>query len=126
LARIEAIKVGLKTRLVDAGAVLTFSGARRGRASNSPPQLGHLPLSSTSVQLAQNVHSNEQILASGASGGSSWSQHSQLGLSSSMVSPWHFGRYRSGKQVLHLRELASVPPIPGGLSPVMSLQGPRQ
>src|SRR6185369_3753868 len=54
------------------------------RATSSPPQLGHLPLRMPSAQSRQNVHSNEQMSASGASAGKSRSQHSQLGRSWSM------------------------------------------
>jgi hypothetical protein len=58
---------------------------RLGRASSSPPQLGHLPAGRASAQVAQKVHSNEQIRARSDSGGRSRSQHSQLGRSSSTV-----------------------------------------
>ncbi|URQ62673.1 hypothetical protein LQ939_08475 [Pantoea alhagi] len=37
------------------------------------------------AQLRQKVHSKEQIIASGDSGGKSQSQHSQFGLNSSMA-----------------------------------------
>jgi hypothetical protein len=46
--------------------------------------LGQRPLSLFSAQEQQKVHSKVQIMASGASGGRSLSQHSQLGRSSSM------------------------------------------
>ncbi len=52
-----------------------------GLGANSPPQLGHMPLSRVSTHSAQKVHSNEQIRASALSGGRSRSQHSQLGRS---------------------------------------------
>ena len=55
-----------------------------GRATKLPPQFGHLPARIWSAQFAQNVHSNEQILASGESGGRSLLQHSQQGLISSI------------------------------------------
>jgi hypothetical protein len=49
-----------------------------------PPQFGHVPARISSAQFAQNVHSNEQILARGESGGRSPLQHSQQGLISSI------------------------------------------
>src|SRR5579859_2942085 len=55
-----------------------------GRATRLPPQFGHFPPRIPSAQLAQNVHSNEQILACGESGGRSPLQHSQQGLISSI------------------------------------------
>ena len=69
--------------------VANASCGRRGRATSSPPQLGHRPFSVISAQAAQNVHSNEHIRASVDSGARSYPQHSQLGLSSSiaMTSP---------------------------------------
>jgi len=57
-----------------------LAAGRRGRAINSPPQLGHMPRNFCSAQLAQNVHSKEQMRASMAPAGKSLSQHSQLGL----------------------------------------------
>jgi hypothetical protein len=75
---------GLKTRSRDAGKFASFAAGRIGRRSNSPPQFGHRPLSTFSPQERQNVHSNEQIMASRESGGKSTSQHSQPGLSKSM------------------------------------------
>ena len=68
-----------------AGAVDRASAAfgRIGRAVSFPPQLGQIPFSRICAQSAQKVHSNEQIRASD-SGGRSRSQHSQLGLSSSI------------------------------------------
>jgi hypothetical protein len=76
---------GLCTRTVDGGFAASFDAGRRGRGSNSPPQFGHLPFRRRSAQVAQNVHSNEQILASGDSAGKSVSQHSQEGRISSMA-----------------------------------------
>lgn len=72
------------TRFVDAGARPSRPLGRIGRATRLPPQLGQTPLSTVSVQAAQNVHSKEQIRASGLSGGRSRSQHSQFGRSSSI------------------------------------------
>jgi hypothetical protein len=68
-------------RSVEAGWLSSAAVSRRGRARSSPPQFGQAPLSVPSAQLAQNVHSNEQILASVDPGGSDVPQHSQLGLS---------------------------------------------
>jgi hypothetical protein len=76
---------GLKTRSRDAGNFASFAAGRIGRRSSSPPQFGHRPLSAPSAQERQNVHSNEQIVASRESGGKSMSQHSQPGLSKSIV-----------------------------------------
>ena len=76
---------GLKTRTVDGGLAASLDAGRRGRGSSSPPQFGHAPFRRRSAQVAQNVHSNEQIRASGDSGGKSASQHSQEGRRSSMA-----------------------------------------
>jgi hypothetical protein len=75
---------GLFTRVLDAGLLPSLLSGRRGRTTNSPPQLGQSPPSFCSEQEAQNVHSNEQIRARDESGGRSQSQHSQLGRNSSM------------------------------------------
>ena len=85
--------MGLKTRWVEAGLFTSFSAGRRGRRTNSPPQLGHLPLNTVSAQVAQNVHSKVQIRASIESGGKSLLQHSQLGLNSSMVIPLYWQQH---------------------------------
>src|SRR6185503_10673788 len=59
-----------------------------GRRTSSPPQLGQRqPGRRLATQSAQKVHSNVQIMASAASGARSLSQHSQLGLSFSIVVP---------------------------------------
>jgi hypothetical protein len=76
---------GLKMRWPDGGYFASFAAGRTGRRTNSPPQFGQRPLSRRSAQSRQNVHSNEQMTASPESGGRSRSQHSQLGLSASMV-----------------------------------------
>src|ERR1700722_12980549 len=73
------------TRFVEAGYFSSNVADRRGRAINSPPQFGHCPASTWVVQLAQNVHSKEQMRARAELGGRSALQHSQLGLSSSMA-----------------------------------------
>jgi hypothetical protein len=70
---------GLKTLLVDAGYLCSFSGGLLGRRTSSPLQLGHRLSSALSAQERQKVHSNEQIIASTESAGRSRSQHSQLG-----------------------------------------------
>ena len=72
---------GLKTRSVDAGEVTSFAAERLGRATNSPPQLGHRPCNVPSTQVTQKVHSKEQMRASVDSGGRFLSQHSQFGRS---------------------------------------------
>lgn len=59
-----------------------------GRGTTLPPQLGQTSasgLSGPSMQAAHQVHSNEQMRASGLSGGRSTSHHSQFGLSSNMA-----------------------------------------
>jgi hypothetical protein len=64
---------GLNTRVVDAGLDINFAAGRRGRTTNSPPQLGHA--CSLLAHIAQNVHSNVQMRASALSPGKSTSQH---------------------------------------------------
>src|SRR3984957_19278607 len=68
---------GFTLRSVEAGNFASFSAGRIGRRSNSPPQFGQRPCNVVSAQLRQNVHSNEQIIASVECGGRSRSQHSQ-------------------------------------------------
>ena len=58
-------------RLVEGGLFTNLLAGRRGRATNSPPQLGQVSCSFCSAQAAQNVHSKEQIRASVESGGKS-------------------------------------------------------
>jgi hypothetical protein len=77
---------GLNTRTVDGGLLASLDGGRIGRATKLPPQFGQRPLSRLSTQSRQNVHSNEQIIASVPDGGKSLLQHSQLGRSSSISS----------------------------------------
>ena len=55
-----------------------------GQGQKPPPQFGQTLCRMFSTQSRQNVHSNEQIIASAASGGSARLQFSQVGLSSSM------------------------------------------
>jgi hypothetical protein len=74
---------GLTMRVVEGGNLFSLAAGRRGRRTSSPPQFGHSPPSRVDAQLAQNVHSKEQISALSASGGRSTSQHSQEGRSSS-------------------------------------------
>jgi hypothetical protein len=81
----------LSTRFVDAGYFGNRRAGRIGRRVKSPPQLGHVPPSTFSTQLLQKVHSKVQIIASGASGRRSLSQHSQFGLSSSIFLPHLIG-----------------------------------
>ena len=77
---------GFVTRSVEAGYFASIAGGRTGRRTSSPPQLGQRPPGRRlAAQSAQKVHSNEQIRASAASGGKSLSQHSQLGLSLSIL-----------------------------------------
>ena len=75
---------GLQMRLADGGLLASLLVGRRGRTTNSPPQFGHFPPRTVSAHDAQKVHSNEQTRATVDSGGKSLSQHSQLGLSSSI------------------------------------------
>jgi hypothetical protein len=77
----------LKTQCREAGNFTSFAAGRIGRRTSSPPQFGQWPLSTPSAQERQKVHSNEHIIASRESGGKSVSQHSQPGLSNSMVYP---------------------------------------
>jgi hypothetical protein len=77
----------LYTLSFDAGYMANMGAGRLGRATNSPPQFGHNPFNALSAQLAQKVHSNEQMRASLESGASGLSQHSQVGRSCSMLSP---------------------------------------
>ena len=75
---------GLKYLSRDGGNLASAAAGRIGRRMSSPEQFGQRPLSTFSAHPLQNVHSNEQIMASRESGGRSASQHSQLGLSKSM------------------------------------------
>jgi hypothetical protein len=75
---------GFQVRVLAGGLLASLLAGRRGRATSSPPQFGHLPARTVSAHVAQKVHSNEQIRASVESGGRSLLQHSQPGLSSSI------------------------------------------
>ena len=76
------------TRWVVVGYFDSRFCGRQGRATSSPPQFGQVCCNADSAQRRQNVHSNEQIRASGEFGGRSRSQHSQFGLSSSTGGPF--------------------------------------
>jgi len=108
---------GLKTRTGDGGFASSFDAGRRGRGSNSPAQFGHWLFRRRSAQVAQNVHSNEQIRASGDSGGKSASQHSQDGRISSMA-PRTAESKRYGKPSTDLLDtvLDEVQRFPGPVS----------
>jgi hypothetical protein len=69
---------------VAAGYFAKAAVGRTGRRTSSPEQLGQTPFNRSRVQVGQNVHSNEQIIAS-AAGGKSASQHSQFGLKLSIA-----------------------------------------
>ena len=90
----------LSTRSTEAGDRASLAAGRRGRATSSPPQFGHMPCSTEVAHASQNVHSNEQIRASIDSGGRSRSQHSQLGRSWSMGtrSWWRLRFYMNGSR----------------------------
>ena len=75
---------GLTTRSVEAGYLSSRWAGLVGLGSNAPPQLGQMPLSVWSAQVAQKVHSKEQMRASVDSGGKTLSQHSQEGRSCSI------------------------------------------
>jgi hypothetical protein len=75
---------GLNILALEAGLLASFSIGLVGRGTSSPPQFGHFPASLLSVQVAQKVHSKEQMRAARESGGRSTSQHSHEGLMSSM------------------------------------------
>jgi hypothetical protein len=86
---------GLKTRRGDGGLFASEAAGRIGRGAKFPPQLGQTPCSLLSTQSRQNVHSNVQIMASGADGGRSLSQHSQPGRNSSIGHLPSFRRFRN-------------------------------
>jgi hypothetical protein len=69
--------------MLEAGNRSSLFAGLIGRGSSPPPQFGQRPPSLVSTQSRQNVHSKLQIIASGACGGRSLLQHSQLGRSSS-------------------------------------------
>jgi hypothetical protein len=78
---VAAQPAGLNTRSLEAGNLPSLATGRRGRATSSPPQLGHCPRSTPLAHGSQNVHSKEQMRASADSGGRSRLQHSQFGRS---------------------------------------------
>src|SRR4029453_10177467 len=73
-----------------------------GLGENPPPQFGQTLPSTFSTQVAQKVHSNEQMRASSESGGSALPQFSQTGrsASASMTS-------KSSSVMLYLRRTSS-------------------
>jgi hypothetical protein len=75
-------------RRVDGGLFASFPAGRTGRGAKLPPQFGHTPLRRFSTQSRQKVHGKVQIIALVADGGKSTSQHSQLGRSSSIQTPF--------------------------------------
>src|SRR5581483_7457782 len=76
----------LSTRLRTGGFAASLWAGLIGRRTISPAQLGQRPPAKrVSTQAAQNVHSNEQIIASVDPGGRSLSQHSQFGLNSRVI-----------------------------------------
>lgn len=79
--------LGRNTRTADGGFFANIALGRTGRRTNSPSQFGHFPPSMLSAHVTQKVHSNEQMRASGESGGKSRSQHSHPGRSSSIAVP---------------------------------------
>jgi hypothetical protein len=83
-------------RFVEAGCFARSRTARVGRGLSAPLQLGQCFFSTPCAQSAQNVHSKEQIRASGESGGRSASQHSQFGRISNIVISNRFGPAQSG------------------------------
>jgi hypothetical protein len=62
---------------------LQFVEGLIGRAAKPPPQFGHTFRNTVPTQVAQNVHSYEQMRASSEAGGSALLQCSQVGRSSS-------------------------------------------
>ena len=80
-ASTEAPSRAWKTRSIEAGWRTNALTGRIGRRTNSPLQLGHTPCRCCATHSVQNVHSNEQMRASGESGGKSRLQRSQLGRS---------------------------------------------
>ena len=63
-----------------------------GRGANPLPQFGQTLSRTVSTQVAQNVHSKLQMRASSDSGGNGLLQCSQVGLSSSMMTPSRGGQ----------------------------------
>jgi hypothetical protein len=71
--------------LAEGGYLEKYLDDRVGRGCKSPPQFGQVLFRRVETQVAQNVHSNEQIIASLLVGGKSRSQHSQLNVIASIV-----------------------------------------
>jgi len=57
---------GLNTRSVAAGYFASIAAGLVGRGAKLPPQFGQRPFNRVSTQSRQKVHSNVQIIASGA------------------------------------------------------------
>ena len=89
----------LSMRCVEAGCLANAAAGRLGRWRSSPPQFGQAP--SVLAQSTQNVHSKEQMRASSDAGGRSRSQHSQLGLRSSMVVRFGGSRLNGGRRTAY-------------------------
>lgn len=69
-------------------SLFQFFDGRIGLGTKPPPQFGHVFFRMVSTQVAQKVHSYVQMRASVAAGGNALLQCSQIGLSSSMTSPF--------------------------------------
>src|SRR5207344_938344 len=63
-------------------SLFQLRAGRIGRGTKPPPQFGQMLRRTWSTQLAQNVHSYEQMRASVDAGGNATLQFSQVGLSS--------------------------------------------
>ena len=79
-----SISTGLCIIFVDAGYFSSRFSGLIGRFSKPPPQFGHTCFKTVSIQSAQNVHSNVQIMASVELNGNDLLQCSQVGLISSI------------------------------------------
>ncbi len=75
------------TRTSDGGLFASLDDGRIGRGHQVTAAIRHTLRSLPCAQSRQNVHSNEQIIASAAFGGRSLLQHSQLGRNSSNRAP---------------------------------------
>jgi hypothetical protein len=75
------------TLSVEAGKFDSADAGLMGRSTRLPLQLGQIKFSKFSAHALQNVHSKLQIIALSESGGKFLLQHSQLGLSASMLLP---------------------------------------
>lgn len=105
------------TRRVDAGNLVSFSRGRMGLATNSPPQLGQRPPSTSCLQSLQKVHSKLHITASADSGGRSLLQHSQFGRSSNTLlsstrSQFHYHDPQQGSTIVLSVDRGHAAPLP--------------